>query len=386
MFNFKRIEVEDVKVTKDLMVQKETLIYHTLQGLCDGGKVFADAFLYHPDMGDLMVRAHIGKYDNGVIQIVFELDHKFLMEPILELISAFDKSFEDAIITASKTYYDRVLSVYMRAIQSQSKIKIESKLNEKHKYDLFRSKIQFVGKKKSDFNDLLPYIIDELGDFLGYKRVYYIKVSIAYSDQELVCNAYIDGRLSHCLSDMILDKIEVGKARKDWVEKQYFYLVQDVWTHDASKFSVIDIQEYTKRAITLLQKCFHKHDVDTVFDIIEKKCGDSSLASEIVGLIPELFCKYLYPKITFCDRIYLYRDNGGKKTIYASMMYSYPIIDACVSEYITKNKLNKDNIMSVLKYSGNASVIAALHKDKQNLNDLKIQGFIVNTKKQYVLR
>ncbi len=386
MFNFKKNQVQEEIITKELMQQKEVLIFHTLKGLLESGKVYSDVFLYNHVMGDVSVRAKIIKYEAGVIQIVFGLEHKYLLEPIVELISAFDKSFEDAIITAAKNYYDRILSVYITAIQSQSTIKVNSVLNEKHKYDLFRSKVYYVGKKKSDFENFLPYFQDILSKFVGNKRVYYLKVSVAYSNQELTCNVYIDGRLSPCLSDFILDQIEVKKAKKDWVEKQYFYLIQDVWSYDAYQFSIKEIQEHTIRAIKLFQKCYHAHDIDTVYELIEKKCKDATLATEIVGLIPELFCKYYHQKITFYDRVYLYRDNGGKKTVYASMMYTYPIIEACVFNYLNENKLNKEMITNVLRYSGTAQVIGALKKEKQNLQDLKIQGLPMNIKNQYVLR
>lgn len=387
MFNFKKNNnVEDVVVTKELLKDKEVLIYHTLQGLCENGRVYEDHYVNNHVMGDIVIEAKILKYEAGVIQIGFELDHKYLLEPISELISAFDKSLEDSIITGAKKYYDRVLKVFIVAIQSQSKIKIHSSLNERHVYDLFRSKISYVGKKKSDFDDLLPLLKEELAQFVGNKRMYYIKVSIAYSNQELTCNVFIDGKLSHCLSSIVLDKIDVKKTRKDWVEKQYFYLIQDVWSHDPYPFSIQQIQGYTQKAIRLLQKCFHKHDVETVYDIIERNCCDPSLTNEIVGLIPELFCKYYYPNIPFDDRIILYKDNGGKRTIYTSSMYTYNIIEACVNDYLKKNKLGKDKIVNVLRYSPNAQVISALIKEKSDLSEFRIQGISLTIRGHYVLK
>lgn len=356
--------------------EKTKLVYKTLQGLCNGGIVYNEGYSYEHALGRIIVKAKIISYDEGIIQIEFVMNHRLLNKPIKELISAVDKSFSDSIITASKSFFDRILSLYLLALQNTSSHKIKVSLKQDHIYHSFVGEVFKVGNKNSGIDNYFPYIKQYLGKYLGNYRTCMVKVMVLSLKGKLKAKVYINQKESISLAALMLKQLDVQVSKHDWVEKQYFFFTQEAWTYQEYPHSKEKINTLVIKTITLLEKCFHQYDIDTVYDIMVRTIIDRSLACELVYLIPEIVAKYYYDDIKFNDLLYM-NNTDNEWELGCSCLHSYYLIEKYVYHYLQTTKLSEDKITNILRYSSSANLIRKLKKEGKNKIVIKAMSFKV---------
>lgn len=344
---------------------KTRLVYKTLQGLCNVGVVYSDGFVYNHALGNILVKAKIISYEDGIIQIQFTMEHRLLNKGINELISAVDKSFSDAIITASKSFYDRILSLYLLALQNTSTTKIKVNLKENHVYHSFASDVFSIGKKNSGIDNYFPFINQYLPKYLGNHRTCFVKVMVLSQKGKLKAKVFINQQESTSLAMFLLKQLDIKTDKNDWVEKQYFFFTQEAWTYQEYPHSKEKINQLVLKTMPLLEKCFHQFDIDTVYDIMVRTIIDRNLACELVYFIPEICAKYYYKDVKFYDLLFL-NNSEYEWEIGCSCLYSYNLIEESVYNYLETNQLKEDKITNILRYSASANLIKKMKKEENN--------------------
>ena len=107
MFFKKKRIMEEIALSES-DIHNEGLLEHLIS-LCGDGVVYQNAFILEDE--DIYVYEDVLSFQDGVAQIVFQLHHEWLDEPINEVIAALGDNEDEVYFSACKQFYEQVLSV-----------------------------------------------------------------------------------------------------------------------------------------------------------------------------------------------------------------------------------------------------------------------------------
>lgn len=140
-------------------------------------------------------------------------------------------------------------------------------------------------------------------------------------------------------------------------EKQNFLLIQEERSYEPSDFSREEICQYTKKAIKWYEKCDSKEDHRKLREQLIRLCKDDSLAYEIFSFVPEIYCKYAYPKVEYGTRLFLIQKDQKTRELYQSQLQSFSYIEETVMNHLKKDNVNRSILERVISFSANARAI-----------------------------
>lgn len=367
--------------------QNEILALTSLVSLCSNGRVCNDSFMME-DL-DICVYADVVSLKDNVAQIVYQLHHSWLEEPIVESLAASGDTIEDAIHQAAKSFMDNILSIYMDAVQHKEGAQRVRVVNTKPQdYLVYRGSMNGVGKREGvlegDFWDMMK---DDIVGNLSDRKAHWIRVFTSKNKNNIICEMRIDGHEINSLSEKLIPYAEEWNCLDTYhSEKQGILLIQDTQSFASNTHSMEDIKTYTMKTMMLLEKCHSKEEHANVRKQLFKMCNDESLTYEIFYLIPELYCMYAYPKVEFGDQLYLIQKGEGTKEIQRSQLYSYAHIKTCVDQHLKNDNVNRLIVNNVLAYSANAKAIHKALDEGSQLDELIIPGIGILIPKNYKMR
>lgn len=374
-------------------IQEEDSLQHvilaltSLVPLCNNGRVSNDAFRIEEK--DIYIYADIVSLKNNVAQIVYQLHHAWLDEPIVESVAASGENIEDAIHQAAKSFVDNILAVYLQALDETSeKTKVRVIGNKPQDYFVYRGVINGVGRRvgvlEGDFWDMLQ---DDILASLSDRKAHWIRVFTSKNKDNIICEMRIDGHEVSALSEVLLSYAETWECIDTYhSEKQGILLIQDSEADQINEFTMEEIKSYTNKTISLLEKCHSKEDHANVRMQLFKLCKDESLTYEILHLIPELYCMHAYAKVEFEDKLYLICKGKETQELRCSQLYSFAHIKSCVDQHLMNDNVNRVIVNNVLCYSANAKAILKALDEGNHLDELLIPGIGILIPKNYILR
>ena len=184
-------------------VQNEGLL-ENLVSICGDGVVFQNAFILEDE--DIYVYADVLSFQDNVAQIVFQLHHEWLDEPVSEVIAAVGDSKDEVYYSACEQFYEQVLQVYLKVCNKESYIDtVEIFTQEMHRFHVWKSPLGGIGKKEgieeSDYWNLLK---NDLSLRLGNRKVYAVKVFASKQKREVECEVMFNGKESREMSRKLL--------------------------------------------------------------------------------------------------------------------------------------------------------------------------------------
>lgn len=364
-----------------------TLALQILSRLCQDGTLQDDAFVI--DDEDIYVYADVISLDNNVAQVVFQMHHPWLEDPVIESVAASGDTREEALDLACENFYDHILSVFLMAIHHPNSYEqVEGFTTERHYFHVYRSKVNGLGKREGimegDFWDMLQ---DKIIARLGNKKAYWIKVFTSKNKNKVLCEVRINGKEASELSESLLAYAESWDCLGTYhTEKQCFLLIQDERSYEESDFAKDEIIEYTKKAIKLFEKCKSSEEHKKIRAQLIKQCKDDSLAYELFAFVPELYCTYAYAEVEFGDKLFLVQKDKKTRKLYQTQLQSFPYIEECIMDHLNNDDVSAETIQRVTAFSANARAIRKAVKEGDNLKDLLIPGIGYFAKADYILR
>lgn len=368
-------------------IDYNSLALQILMRLCPEGVVLDDAFVIEDK--DIYVYADVVSVKHNVAQIVFQLHHIWLDDPIIESVAASGDSEEEALDLACENFNDNILSVFLMALLHPSSFEVvEGFTQERHYFNVYRSKVNGIGKREGimegDFWDMLK---NEVIKRLGNKKAYWIKVFTSKNKQKILCEVRINGEEATELSEKLLAYAQSWDCLGTYhTEKQCILLIQDDKSYEESDFSKEEIMEYTYKAIKLFEKCKDREAYKKIRTQLVKICKDDSLAYEIFSFVPEIYCKIAYKNVEFGDKLFMVQKENGTRELYKSQLQSFAYIEEAVQEHIVEDEVNRITIEHVIAYSPNARAIKKAVDAGDALEELFIPGIGYYVRNDYIMR
>lgn len=359
----------------------------SLVPLCSDGLVKNDAFVLEDK--DIYVYADVVSLRDNVAQIVYQLHHGWLDEPIMESMAAVGTSLEDAIHQAAASFYENVLSLYIQAVEQPiSAQRVRVMTGEPHDYYIYRGHINGVGEREGilegDFWDMLQ---EEIPSCLSNQKAHWVKIFTSRNKDNIICEVRINNKEISSLSEKMIRYAENWVCKDDYhTEKQGILLVQDTGSYVEYEYSKDEIIMFTDKAIAMFDACLNREDYLDIRKSIYKMTKDESLTHEIFFLIPELYCMYAYPEVEFGEKLFLVRKNEKTREIQRSQLFSFTYINEAVERHFRMEKPTEDILERVLQFSANARAIEKAVGEGCAMEELLIPGMGILIPKDYKLR
>lgn len=367
-------------------VQNEGLL-ENLVSICGDGVVFQNAFILEDE--DIYVYADVLSFQDNVAQIVFQLHHEWLDEPVSEVIAAVGDSKDEVYYSACEQFYEQVLQVYLKVCNKESYIDtVEIFTQEMHRFHVWKSPLGGIGKKEgieeSDYWNLLK---NDLSLRLGNRKVYAVKVFASKQKREVECEVMFNGKESRELSRKLLSITGEWDCIGDvCTERQWIFLMQDEDTYIESDIDNQTISKLTYETIALLEDCDNKEEYQKIRQKLLKRYKDTSLVYEVLYFIPELYTKAYYMGVEFGEKLFLIQKDHKTRELYQSQLQSFPIVERCVEHHLQKEILDDQKIKKVMEFSVNAKAIQKALENGEVQQGLQVSGIGYVGKSDYILR
>lgn len=385
MFFKKKRIMEEIALSES-DIHNEGLLEHLIS-LCGDGVVYQNAFILEDE--DIYVYADVLSFQDGVAQIVFQLHHEWLDEPINEVIAALGDNEDEAYFSACKQFYEQVLSVYLEACCKKSHIDtVEVFTQEIHRFHVWKSSLGGIGKKEGiEESDYWKLLKDDLSLRLGNRKVYAVKVFASKQKREVECEVMLNGKESREMSRKLLSFTGTWDCIGDFCsERQWIFLVQDEDTYIQSDIETQTIYKLTNEAIGLLENCNNKEEYQKIRHKLLKRYKDPSLVYEVLYFIPELYTKAFYIGVEFGEKLFLIQKDHKTRELYQSQLQSFPIVERCVDRHLQNKTVDNKKIEKVMEFSVNAKAIEKALKEGEVQQGLQVSGIGYVGKSDYILR
>lgn len=364
-----------------------TYVIESLISICTCGTLYNDAFVIN-DYG-IYVYIDIIQIQDDMAQIVFQLHHEWLAEPIMESVASAGKNREDALYQACCEFAKNVLQVYLNALRgSEASSMIEVFLQERHYFQVYQGAIYGIGKREGVMQESFWDIMGtQFIKRLGNKKAYWIKIFTSKNAEQVVCEVQINHREDGELSRSLLTYAENWDCIGDFhSEKQCLLFVQDDASFIPNDFTDNEISEYCRKAMKQFERCGSKEDVRKLRSQICSWCKDDSLGYEITGFIPELYCKYHYEEVEMGDRLFLIHNGKITRELYQSQLQSFVIIEKVIADYFLQEHPNQDALQRVLQFSSSARAIKKAIDAGDQMDELLLAGIGYVIPEDYQIR
>ncbi len=361
------------------------LVLKYLDDFCERGQIIGDAFVLEEE--DIYVYADVVSAKNNVAQVIFQLHHEWLSEPIIESAAASGATIQEAIALACEDFYQHTLKLYIGALSENGVETVCGFTQFRHYFQVYRNEIHGIGKREGiiekDYWDLLK---NQLIYRLGNKKAYWIKIFTSKNRTDVVCEVRVNG-----IEDIELSETLLPYA-KNWdcigsyhTEKQNILFIQNEDSYEPSDFTREQICLYTKKAIKWYEKNGEK-DRRGIREQLIKLCKDDSLAYEIYSFVPEIYCKYAYPKVEYGNHLYIIQKDKKTRDAYQSQLQSFSYIEETVMEHLKNNQVHRTVIEGVIYHSANARAIKQALAQGDQIDELMIPGIGYYVKNDYIMR
>ena len=344
--------------------------------------------MYQIKQEQISIAVQLMSVQETVVQVLFTIHHPYLADDFQEAVTGSGDSTKKAIQNCIQHFYNDILLSLLRAVKEEmmdAKVKIVT--TEPHIFKITKSKCVCIGKKEGKDEGFWSLLEQLLIKRLGHKKMYWVKVYGSSDQKQAHAQVFINGYECKELSNVVL------KAVMDWdlltdahIEKQYFFFVQENRTYQPSDFSKEQIQHFTKKALSLFEKCNSKEQYMKIREQLLTWTQDYSLSYEIFAFIPELYCAYAYPFVRIQDQLFMITEEEEMKTWYQNQVQSFYYIEEVVKEHFENDKVDPTSFDHVLQFSANANMIRKAKRQGKKENQLCLPGIGYFVNKYYQLR
>ena len=317
-------------------------------------------------------------------QLLFILRHDWFDEDLVESCASIGHSLEEAMKNCTEEFSENVLKSVLAAFENQGTETITADIMG-DKY-LFHVPEHFsaMHKGKGTPADLFSVVKDKLPEYLGTKRVYWVKLYSADMGEKQFCEARINGNVYPDLTDLLYQELFSRTDRQISIDKTFLVFIQDNATYKACPFTKQNVGELTFMTLDLLTDVKDETSRQEITEQIQKFCPDYSIFIELISFLPEIAA----------HKIVEFRDNDtlipvidyGKPEfeLKKSQVRSFGYMEDAFDQYLRKREPNREEIMNLLRMSSKFEVMArALQDSAVKIQDLRLSQLVYFVNQSY---
>ena len=374
------------KKEPESLIEETSLVYQYLSELYENGQIQNEAFVI-PEY-QIYIYADVLGGDEMMAQVVFQIHHENLEDPIIDPVCGLGMNYEECIKDACDNFNRHDIKLFIAALEKDKTKTLIIKTLENHAFNFYASKISSHGKREGimleSFWDMLQ---NPLLKRLGNKRCYWIKIYCAKMGRKSDIEVRINDVLSKELSNLLKDYVHNWDCIDAYhTEKQSFLFYQKDDTYTPPIFTKEEIVTYTTKAIHMYEKCEDKEAYKKLRMQLIKLCKDESLGMELFGFIPELYCKHVFSDLEYGEQLFLIRTKEPTVELYQSQVRSFSYIDETIRKYLKNEEPSQALIEQIAQFSANYRAIQKALDEGDDIKELYTPGIGYFVKENYILR
>ena len=314
-----------------------------------------------------------------ILQVLFKVAHPFFDGDLIESATATAPTFENALIQATENFCSSSLQPIVAALSCDysSAPSIETELyGKKHVFRKACIGSTFsIGALNPQQKSLWELIEDDIKNYLGTKRVYWIKMLVSCTKNNVIAEVRINNIVFPKLTKNLRKYAQTWENHQTFhTEKQFAVLIQDAETFKPYKFTAEKIRDYVLQIIPMFEKVSSKEEFQAMHDRILKLTGDNNLTDELTVFIPEIYSRIIM-KIKADDTVLPVMKGEQNPVPYrASQVRSYSYTEDAVFNYIMRTKPEKETVQNMLACSASYATVAKAVKDGSEPKNLILSG------------
>ncbi|MBQ5311193.1 MAG: hypothetical protein ILP19_04040 [Oscillospiraceae bacterium] len=333
---------------------------------------------------ELTLRIHTGTTDsangNYSVQLIFILTHPFFEEELVESCAGLGSSIDAAYQNAAENFDSSVLIPVLTALGCTGDRQITAKIGSdriKFRVPDITPMIHF-GKDNAKGRDFWDKLSEQIPDYLGRKKAYWIKMYSAWTGRGPVTEVRINGALVPDLTDALANMSDKPKNLRSFsYDKQFILLIQkDEYT--PAPFTRDEVHRLTYKALDIISDAGEDRS-----DVLQRiaELGRGALGYELATLIPEIYCA----RILGCkETASLIAANGnGTTRLACTQLRSYGWMAEAIGKYIAERHPDKDQNLKVLSFSSRYSSVNQALLGGAKLDDLVFGPVMYNVPDDY---
>ncbi len=360
----KKCDVEPESPKND--TNKTNEVYTVLKILTEksvGGVIKDNHIFYQKQNLNLSVSIANVKQHNQAYsaQLIFICTHPFFDEELIESSAGVGKTRENAIKNSAENFDISVLTFLLAALDCTGENTLETELmGKKH---IFRVPCLHgtlcAGSKINDQANLWKIICNEIPNYLGTKKAYWIKLFAACVGNNPFCEVRINNRVCPELTKKLTDYADKWSDKENYhSEKEFILLIQDDSTYEECPYTKEQVKTLTINAIQKLTNIDSEESKTKVYNEIVNSAPIPSLGEEICALTSEILFHTLSKIPKSSEVIPLNsRNNQPFEKLNNTQLRSYGYIEDAIYDYLSKHKLTDNEFNRIIRLSSSFNAV-----------------------------
>ena len=327
--------------------------------------------------------------DRCMAEMVFTAVHPFFDEELVEICAGLGKDVKSALIMGTESFCSGVLQFILGALKCQSEETMTADIaGEKHIFRVpcVRGTFNVGDKFMGEGHDILELIYDDIPQYIGKKKAYWIKLFAGWTTDQLSCEVRINGAFMSELTNKLREKVKKTQDHSGYVsEKQFILLIQSDETYVPCPYTKSDVKKLTYDAIERIKTIDSQEKCNNVLSGIMNECKDRSLGREIVMFVPEIFCSAILGLRDSDGIIAVNVDDNSKIEMKKSQSRGFGYIDSAVYSYIREKKPQKDEAMQIMSVSSRFNGVRQAVNNGARIDELVFSDIIYLINNEYKL-
>lgn len=381
-FNRKKLSKEKEIIEKNELTNEEKVI-KVLNNVIEGSNI-KDGILHIEDI-KLTIKAYVPNVNEKILQVIFILSNDKFDEDLIESVAGIGETVDAMIEQAVASFSFTALCGITKALRNEEGIDVKATYYDRtNKFKLYKSCMAVQGKKISgDSIDYWEMLGEEIKKRLGNKRVYWIKIYAAKSEESISCECRINGLINIDITKIINEFAEKWDIENMlYAEKQFFILIQEESTYTPYKFTKFQVNEFIDKILEVYGKCDTQEKYENLQNEIFNITKDMNLTFELYCFLPEIFCELIYHEVGFQDEFILFQENK-QTTMFKEQITSYNWIYDNVYNKLKNNELTQEQIRNIVTCSASLNSINTALNEGSEIEDLCMSMLGFNVSKDY---
>ncbi len=319
-------------------------------------------------------------------QLLFFINHPYFEQPLVESCAGVGNTENEAIEMCMESFYAAVLLSVQSALGCDCDEFIESDvMGEKH---IFRvpcsSGTLNMGGQFLEKGDLWTVVQDVIPQYLGCKRVYWVKLFAAMAGGEVICEARVNGIVYSGLTEYMKTHLSLNGEKHEYsTYKAFVVLIQQEKTFKPCPYTLEQVEKLTSDAIAKLSAVNSQESHDKAINDIINSAPVESLGWELAGLIPEMYCMMVLNFNENDSVMYYKKESGESDRVMTSRLSSYDAVARGVFGYISQKQPTEKEHLSILASSGMFKAVNKALNDGAKMEDLRCSDIMYSVGEDY---
>ena len=360
-------------------------ILRILQERSEGGEIVGEHLVFRHH--DLHIFTHFGDMRTDGksfnVQLLLVAQHPFFDEDLVESVSGVGETPDDAIRKAASNAAAMLPFILSPFDHPGSEILTTTIMGQTYRFHA-PEKVVTLHAGEGAPSDLWGLLKDSIPNYLGTKRVYWVRAFSAMVGDVPSCEVRINGSVCADLGDILLEDAVANRAdRKFTVSKTLVLLIQDEETYVPCPFTKQEVGEAAFRAFRLFQNIRDEATSRKVQQQIVESVTPHSLGVELMCFLPEITAQQV---VRFRDSdcvIPVINRGKPEHELRKTQVRSYGYIEDAVFQYLHKQNPSEDEVRQILAVSGKFHTLSEALENGLKLEDLRLSQLVYFVDENY---